>query len=302
MYLRVHFLERNSDLNAEYKNLKGSAEKVVAVLVNWRQPQRTIDAVYALEKQTLPPVVVVVDNGSGDDSIAILKAALPLTTILARSENGGFGAGCNTGIEHALSIGAEYIWLVNNDAVPNESCLESLLKRALSDKDIGVVGAHVHDPTGTVVKHAGSIMNPITFNCRYSESESEIAANRYSWITGASMLLTARAIKNIGLFDTGYFMYWEDADLCCRLRDAGFKLAVASNALVEHEAGTSSNQMRIKRYQWHLESQLRWVRANYSLPVYGLAAVYFRHIAKSILTSDWDRLRMTASVLKSGAA
>lgn len=298
MYLPGRCQERSLNLNADPESIQSGKANVAAVLVNWRQPHRTIAAVRAMERQTVRPVVVVVDNGSGDDSVSVLRAALPDTLIMARDENGGFGAGCNAGIECARAMGVDYVWLLNNDAVPEERCLEYLLAKAARDPATGAVGARIREPKGTVVDHAGCVMSPLTFNCRYTLSESEIAANRYAWITGASMLLSMRAIKKVGAFDTRYFMYWEDADLCHRLRRAGFTLAIAQQALVEHEAGTSSNQMRILRYQWHLESQLRWVKRSYSTVIYGTVLVYLRHFAKSLLTRDRERLLMTAEVLK----
>lgn len=286
------------DLSADSGSTQNGKARVAAVLVNWRQPQRTIEAVHALMLQTIrPDIVVVVDNGSGDDSLSVLSAALPDALIVANTDNGGFGSGCNAGIERAIPLGSEYVWLLNNDAIPEEHCLEHLLARSYNDPKVGVVGACIREPKGAVVDHAGTVMSPLTFHCRYILSEAEIIEQRYAWITGASMLLSVSALNEIGMFDTGYFMYWEDADLCHRLRRAGFTLAIAQRALVVHEAGTSSHQMKILRYQWHLESQLRWVRRSYSVVPYGLALVYLRHLAKSVLSRDWGRFLMTLKVM-----
>ncbi|MHB8949240.1 MAG: glycosyltransferase family 2 protein [Rhodoferax sp.] len=286
-------------MNAGHESTEVVNANVAAVIVNWRQSQRTIEAVHALARQTVrPAVVVVVDNGSGDDSVNQLRAALPSALIVVRDTNGGFGAGCNVGIERAMSMGVDFVWLINNDAMPEEHCLEHLLARANSDPEIGVVGACIREPKGTIVDHAGCVMSPFSFNCRYTLSETEIAGSRYAWITGASMLLTTSALKTVGLFDIGYFMYWEDADLCHRLRCAGFKMAISEQALVRHEAGTSSNDMRLSRYQWHIDSQLRWIIHNYSNTVYGLFLVYFRHFIKSIISCDGARFVMTAKSLK----
>lgn len=298
MGLQVHFQARRFVLNAVSDSVFGGAmANVVAVLVNWRQADRTIEAVHALERQTTHPTVVVVDNASGDDSVHKLRASLPTVLIVLRETNGGFGAGCNAGIEHAMSIGAEYIWLINNDAIPADDCLELLLARAASDSKIGVVGACMREPGGAIIDHAGCVMDRWTFTCSYTLSEQEISENRYAWITGASMLLTVSALKKIGLFDVGYFMYWEDADLCHRMRREGFKMAISECAVVKHEAGTSSNQMRLSRYRWHLESQLRWVVRNYSGVIYGLVMVFSRHALKSMLNRDWPRLFMTVDVM-----
>jgi GT2 family glycosyltransferase len=280
-------------LNVESESAVIVQASVMAVLVNWRQPQRTIEAVRAIKLQTIGVHIVVVDNGSGDDSLNVLRAALPDIYIVARDNNGGFGAGCNAGIEYAASLNMDYVWLINNDAIPNHRCLEHLLAKAVNDPNVGVVGARIREPSGTIEDHAGCVLNPLTLHCQYTMSEAVMAANRYAWITGASMLLSMRALQKIGVFDDGYFMYWEDADICYRLRQAGFAMAIASGAVVEHLAGTSSNKMSLQRFQWHIESQVLWIKKHYMFKQYGVMVVYMRHIVKSILTLDLSRFQMS---------
>ena len=284
-------------MNADAESATIAQASVAAILVNWRQPTRTIEAARALALQSARVTVVVVDNGSGDDSVDVLRAALPGVLIVANGNNSGFGAGCNAGIEYAVSMNMDYVWLINNDAIPEQRCLEHLVARTINDPSVGVVGARIREPSGTIVDHAGCVMNPLTLQCQYTMSEADIATNHYAWITGASMLLSMRALKKIGTFDVGYFMYWEDADICHRLRQAGFTMAVASGAVVEHLAGTSSNQMRLQRYQWHIKSQVRWINKHYIFKPYGVMVVYMRHLVKSILTLDWSRFQMSLKVL-----
>jgi GT2 family glycosyltransferase len=294
--LLARYPERSYALNADSESTTIAQASVAAILVNWRQPHRTIEAARALALQTVRVTVVVVDNCSGDDSVDVLRAALPGILIVAKDSNGGFGAGCNAGIEYAVSMNMDYVWLINNDAIPEQRCLEHLLARAINDPSVGVVGALIREPSGTIADHAGCVMSLITLHCRYTMSEADMAANRYAWITGASMLLSMRALQEIGTFDVGYFMYWEDADICHRLRQAGFTIAIASDAVVEHLAGTSSNQMKLQRYQWHIKSQVRWINKHYIFKPYGVMVVYMRHLVKSILTLDWSRFQMSLKV------
>ncbi len=283
-------------MNVEAESNKIAQASVMAILVNWRQPQRTIEAARALARQSVNVTVVVVDNGSGDDSVELLRAALPNILVITRDSNGGFGAGCNAGIKYAAAKNIDYVWLINNDAIADQHCLEHLLAKAVKDPHVGVVGARIREPNGTIEDHAGCAMNPITLHCRYTMSEADMVESRFAWITGASMLLSMRALQKIGTFDEGYFMYWEDADICHRLRQAGFTIAIASEAVVEHLAGTSSNQMRLQRYQWHMKSQIQWINKHYTFKLYGEIVVYLRHIVKSIFMLDWKRLQMSLKV------
>ena len=279
-------------------NLNDETNSIAVVLVNWRQPYRTIEAVLALELQTRRPnFIIVIDNDSRDDSVFLLKSKLPNVIIIGNTENQGFGSGCNLGIGYAMSKKCQYILLLNNDAIPEASLVENMLIRANSDRQIGVVGAVILDPEGNIANHSGSILDPLTFNCRNTVSEEDLCRNRYAWITGAAMLLSATAISECGIFDSKYFMYWEDADLCQRIRGRGFKICIAQNAFVNHVAGTSSSKIEILRFGWHLESQLRWVRKNYSYPIYGYIVIYLRHFVKSILNLNLRRFLMTTNFL-----
>lgn len=275
--------------------------KVCVVLVNWMQAVKTIEAVRSALNQTLKPkIIVVVDNGSNDDSIEKLKnefAGEETVRLLARHVNGGFGAGCNEGIEVAMSEGCEYVWLLNNDAKAKNDCLEKMIMKISADKNIGAIGSNIFDTGRNVSGHAACTMNELTLECNEVKNDDDINARKYSWITGASMLIRISVILKVGMFDQKFFMYWEDADLCHRIRKCGYKIALSKDAIVHHEAGTSSVKIITERYKWHLESQLRWIVKNYDHKRYGIIIVYIRHVIKSILTMNMNRLSMTLKIM-----
>lgn len=270
---------------------------IVAVVVNWQQPERTIQAVRALQKQTHPLTIVIVDNGSGDDSVAHLKRALPEVPLLTRENNGGFGAGCNLGIRWAIERKMSHVWLINNDAMVDPICLERLTRRLDQDPGVGVVGAIIRDPEGRVPDHVGSALNSLSLGSRYISGQTELDRMPNAWVAAACALISVDALARCGSFDERYFMYWEDADLCSRFRAVGFRLVVADDAIAWHSAGTSSDHMRVQRFHWHLMSQLRWVSKNFPFKPYGTAVVIARHLLKSVVSRDLARLRMTFETL-----
>jgi len=273
-------------------------QKIVTVLVNWRQPKLTLAAVDAVRRQTIDSTIIVVDNGSGDDSFEILQRDLPSDVlVIAAQVNLGFGGGCNVGIERALELGVSYIWLLNNDATPAPNCLEEMLAVAIVDDTLGVVGANIIEPSGLVPDHAGTIMNGLTLGCRYASDPVRLNESEYGWITGACMFLNANAIRTIGLFDTGYFMYWEDADLCSRLKKADFKFGVANRAIVSHAAGSSSGDVILKRFEWHINSQLRWINKHSTNIKWAKFMLWSRHLIKSVCSGNFDRLKMTLRMM-----
>lgn len=264
------------------------------ILVNWRQAQRTVDAVGVLKELHYGVLIIIVDNGSDDDSASRLKSIVSNDVVLLTSDhNVGFGAGNNIGIVHAISLEYRYIWLLNNDATPEAHCLSELMSAIQDRDDIGAVGALAIDPTSMHPPHSGSIMNSFSLNSTYTDDDRIIEANSYSWVSAACMLIKTDVIRQIGLFDEHFFMYWEDADLCQRIKKQGYKLGVSHNALVYHQAGTSSKGFETKRHQWHLESQRRYLVKHHWFSPYAIIVLYMRHIMKSIVSGNIPRLIMT---------
>lgn len=286
------------NVNGE-KNDGSQSALVATILVNWRQPQRTLEAVHAVVSQTQSSFIIVVDNGSNDDSVGYLQNHLPSgVKLIAREVNGGFGTGVNEGLREAYSFGVKYAWLLNNDAIPEPDCLEKLVSVAENDSKVGVVGARIIDPSGSVPDHAGTVMNGRYLNCTYSTSSEEMNSARFAWVTGACMLLNVNRLREIGEFDPGFFMYWEDADLCYRLKNAGYRIGVANEAVIIHQAGTSSNEIQLRRYEWHIHSQSFWVEKHFRPKAWGITIIYARNLIRSMLNMDWNRFSLTVRCLR----
>jgi GT2 family glycosyltransferase len=268
------------------------ARSVCAVLVNWRQPERTLAAVAALRAQTVRPLIVIVDNASNDGSVERLRDGLDDDVVLiAQSRNAGFGGGCNPGMRHAVAQGADYVWLINNDALPASDCLERMLAVATSNPD-ALVGCRLSDPADPALDHAGSIMAPTSLTCRAFLDAGAIAGAPFAWLTAASLLIPAAAIRSTGGFDENFFMYWEDADYCMRARSKGFALAVAPDAVVTHAAGTSSENDTSNRYLWHYRSLRYWLGKHHSHPRRARVILFARYALKAVIDCDMHRFRL----------
>lgn len=278
----------------------GPPPRIAAIILNWRAPAMTLNAVRFALEQTLPPTrVYVVDNGSGDDSIEVLEPALAQfgerVVFLKNSNNVGFGGGCNLAIVEALKDDFDYVWLLNNDAVPAPDCLARLAAAALvGPKPAGIVGSLLVDPMGGALPHFGSWMNPTSLVCGALAPGMAVEAHRYSWMTAASMLVSAAALRTIGAFDAGFFMYWEDADLNMRIRQAGFGIVGAPDAVVQHHAGTSSANRPVQRYLWHLTSQDRFLKKHHTHPFAARFALRVKYLLKALIDGDLLRFRALA--------
>ncbi len=213
---------------------------VIAVLLNWNGWRDTQRCLESLARLSYPCRVVVVDNGSADDSAARLAPLLrPPGCLLRNPANYGFARGCNVGLRWALAQGAQYVWLLNNDTCVEPDALSALVAEAEADSRIGAVGGVLCDmdcPENVHEWGGGSLSMRTGFHRVFRRAPNSGALG---YICGGCLLLRRAALDAIGLLDAGYFMYGEDVELGIRLRAAGWKLAVAAGALVRHRRGPS---------------------------------------------------------------
>jgi GT2 family glycosyltransferase len=201
---------------------------VSVVLVDWNgldDTRHCLESLRRLEYEELN--VIVVDNGSD-----VPVAGLDGVELIRSEQNLGFAGGANLGIRRALERGADYVWLLNNDTEVELGTLTALVDEAESDPRVGIVGAVLPEAWG------GGRVNQWTGVTRNVTDPGE----RPDYIAGTCMLVKRRVFERIGLFDEAFFFYYEDADFCRRARDAGWGLAVAPDALVEHAGGATVNR------------------------------------------------------------
>ncbi len=263
----------------------------------------TLSAVKAVLYQSFEvEKIFVVENGSEDESPVVLTDGLlpydPKTRLLINRKNLGFGAGCNTALREILKADYDFVWLLNNDASPIVDCLQSLIRKAQSFKEIpGIVGSWLVDPDKHVEGHYGSWMNPLTMICGSVTDERQLESLNYSWVTAASMLISIPALREVGIFEERFFMYWEDADLNMRMREKGLKITAEEKAVVFHSAGTSSAKSLLSRYIWHFQSQFLWLSRHHRRSFLSRLLLIAKFLTKSLWDLDFRRLRGLVKVI-----
>lgn len=264
-----------------------------AIIVNWREPHMTLRAVDSLLSQSIKlDRIIVVDNGSGDDSSNILADALQQydsCDLIELPENLGFGGGNNAALRILLDMGFDTIWLFNNDAIADKKCHEELLQTMNSDAQIGAVGSTINDSKHPDSSAIGHYFDLKSLTAKMLYDEGTLNQKPYAWVTAASLYLRGDALRKAGIFDEGFFMYWEDVDLCMRIKKAGYSLSVAQNAIVEHEAGTSSDAIPVQRYLWHLSSHLHWHQKHVSSGIMARMRIKSKYLLKAIIDRDSAR-------------
>jgi GT2 family glycosyltransferase len=225
--------------------MSGPTTAVAAVVVSHNSAETLARCLTALLAQPALTELLLVDNGSRDGWRDCLPSDGRLRT-LANSDNPGFGAACNQG---AAATTSPWLLLVNPDCFLAPDSLERLLGLALTVESLGALGAELVDLQGRVdpaSRRRAPTPSAVLAGFRNrSGAAHDLAAGTdplqaVDAISGALMLMPRAAFEQVGGFDTGYRLHCEDLDLCRRLRNAGFAVAVAAGVRVLHLRGTSS--------------------------------------------------------------
>jgi GT2 family glycosyltransferase len=213
------------------------------VVVNWNGAHLLPACLGALGALTTPAHVVVVDNGSTDESAAVV-ARFAGVEWLALGENRGFAAANNVALRRALAAGARWVGLVNTDVVVEPGWLDALVRAGEAHDDAALLTGlllFADDPgrvnsTGLVIDRLGRAFDR-DFGVPLAALRS--ADGPVGGVSGGAALLRADALQRIGLFDPAYFAYYEDVDLSLRAARQGFRCWYASGARALHGFGQS---------------------------------------------------------------
>lgn len=190
-------------------------------------------------KSTQPFKVIVVDNCSQDGTVEYIKNNFPQVKVLQQKTNHGFGKANNIGISWALSKGAEFVFLLNQDAYLLSDCIQIMLKVTKDLPEYGILCPVHLDGTGERLDARFSncvnySSNPDIFSDLILQKEVQ-PVYEVPFVNAAGWLIHKNCLTKIGGFDPIFFHYGEDDNYCQRLMYHGFKLGVVSKALMIHD-------------------------------------------------------------------
>ncbi len=226
----------------------GCQGRVWAVVLHYRLWQETVECVRSLFESGYPNLcVLVVDNGSADGSAVELARHLDdRAELLPLPENRLFGGGMNAGLVRALEQGADWLLILNNDTLVEPNMISHLVDTAQSSPDIGVVAPLVYyaDAPTELWNAGGRRRRFWPFAHQLGSMDQEILGRdepiAVDYVTGCAMLASRAVLERVGLFDPRYRMYYEDADLCARIRQEGYTIFVDPRASIWHLVGRTS--------------------------------------------------------------
>lgn len=263
-------------------------DKVYVVVLNWNGWSDTAVCLSSLRRLRYENYeVIVVDNGSTDDSCLRIRSEFPWVKLLEAGKNLGFAGGCNVGMRYALGHGADFIWLLNNDTIVSPTALHSLVDKANSNPHLGAVGSAIYftDEEERLQAWGGGYVNFWAGASRHFREP--VGDDMIEFLTGASMLISRKAIDSIGLLDEEFFMYWEDAAYCFHLRAEGWKLAVAEASRIWHKGSASVGRgSAMMDFYFNASAAIFFKRYSPAPFLSTWIGVWLR-IGKRLLIGDW---------------
>jgi GT2 family glycosyltransferase len=223
------------------------------VIVNWRKAHDTIGCIQSILRGGFPPSqVLVVDNGSQDESDDQIRSKFPEVELHSLPKNLGFSGGYNYGIEMALAAGAEQIFLLNNDTIINQDTIPALLA---CDADVAVPKIYYHRDAKRIWSAGAQWRRfpPMVVIRGYQKLDKphfdKPVALQYA--TACALMIRREVFERVGRFDPEFENYHEDYDFCYRVRTAGFNIRYVPKAQVWHKVSQSLG-LSSPRFWWYL--------------------------------------------------
>lgn len=215
--------------------------RVGIVVLNWHDRRRTEACLTAIGELDYANLFVVLVDNECDDFRGAQFAARPQIDYVHSPINLGFAGGCNLGLRHALDGGADFVWFLNNDALPAPDSLAHLVAAAVRS-EAAIAGAKIllHgsepprlDSIAVAVNLDGGRFRLIGHDEPDRGQHDDLLA--VDAVTGCALLLRADTARSLGAFDERYFLYLEDLDICLRARAAGAVVVCVPAARVHHD-------------------------------------------------------------------
>lgn len=214
----------------------GSSLRIVALVVTYQRPDELQRVIESLMSQTrIPDHIIVFDNGGTERAAQTLQGFRgPLEILLSERNLGGAG-GFASGLSHALALGADWVWLLDDDAIPDHNALEKLLKALPGlPSNTGALGGAVREYGDCAVRHRRHFSRLTGWEwslgrSRYGKGCSEMDVGSF-----VGFMVSGEAARQIDLPEAGFFTSYDDTDYSLRLQNSGWRLWLVPDSIVNH--------------------------------------------------------------------
>ena len=218
-----------------------SIPKIVAIILNTNRKMDTLACIQSIEENHYPNIqIVVLDNASNDGSVGAIKTRYPQVSILVLNENKGYAGNNNVGLEFAIKLNPDWIFVLNEDIILEKDALDLMMREASENPKAGIIGPLVyHFDEPEIIQSAGGSFTKNGDSVHISQNEKD--SGQYEqpfevpWISGCAIGVRLEAIQQAGLIDERFFYYWEETDWCFRIKAFGWKAIIVPKAKIWHK-------------------------------------------------------------------
>lgn len=274
---------------------------VCIIVVNYNNFEDTDECLSSVQDINYPNYcVLVVDNGSTDESGKKLAKKYEGFNFLHKSKNDGFAGGNNAGMKKALDNGVDYLLLLNNDTIVTPNILHSLIEAGENNPKSGIIAPKVVEYSGNRVLESGRELNCNKIHLKSPHGGKKLdelkGIEPANIVSGCCMLLKDCLIQDIGFLDsTRFFFGGEDIDFCLRARDSGWEIITQQNIFIRHKgSGTSTAGSPFQRYHFVRNKLYLYQKHPDNFPIWALIyriIIDGMRAIKSIYTGDKEKTK-----------
>jgi len=244
------------------------------VVLNWNVREQLDRCLASLRSNHYALELIVVDNASHDDSVAMVRAKYPQVTLIANTDNRGFTGGNNQGIEASHG---RHVMVLNPDTEVLADALDCLVRYLDDHPEVGALGPQLLNPDRSIQSSRRRFPTLATgffestwlqgiapkriLTHYYMNDVSPDQTHEVDWLNGACTVFRREVIDRVGAYDAqNFFMYSEELDLCRRVKESGWRIVYLPEAQVIHYVGKSSDQAVAARHIYFQTSKVHYFR------------------------------------------
>jgi len=231
--------------------------RVAVLILTWNRVDELVPCLESFVYNDYPnTTVVVIDNGSEDESPETVKRDYPWVTLIENGTNLGFCRGNNVGLRYALEQDFDYVMLLNSDTLMTPGLIHELVRTMQGDQKIGIVGAKnllMENPLYTWGKYGIVPWGPMlvrTIGRFVPDEQRDDPPQDVDWVIGNACMMSRESLRAIGLFDEEFWQCNEDVDWCYRARAAGYRVVYVDRAKILHKGGSSADLTQKKVFSY----------------------------------------------------
>lgn len=214
---------------------------VTNIILNTNRRDDTLACLASVDASTYAnQKTLVLDNNSTDGSVEAISAGYPRVQIVHLKDNKGYAGNNNVGINLAMEMGAEWVFVLNEDITMAPDCLEKLIEVARGNPQIGILGPMVYhfDEPG-IIQSAGGMLDRFWRSIHAGKDQPDQGQfpvpRMVDWISGCAILVRREVVEQVGALDERFFYYWEETEWCLRARKNGWQVWHVPQAKIWHK-------------------------------------------------------------------